>query len=340
MFIGFFSGLEKGAGEVIPAIGKFIGRVFAFIGSLIKEKIPDLVKWAFEVVIEFIEGIADAIETYLPQLLKAIGKVGIAIMKTLKKVFSGLFTELGAGDLIKIGFIIAAITLMFKTLSNSIAQIKPANIAGAVVLVAGVVAVAYSLIQLSTVPWENLLAAVGAMSLSLLTLTYMLQNLSDCKFSVTSIAAMAIGASSLLIIGKTLSSLGTFDWKSLLAAGTAMSMVLGVYGAIFTVLATKNSVTPAALANIGLFALGTLALIPVAATLKELAKSDWKSMGVAAAALTTTFVGYAAVFAVLSMIPIAGAIGAIANLAIALGGLAAILLVLGAIKQIPGVEWL
>ena len=340
LFIGFFSGLEKGAGEVIPAIGKFIGRVFAFIGSLIKEKIPDLVRWAFEVVIEFIEGIADAIETYLPQLLKAIGKVGIAIMKTLKKVFSNLFTELNAGDLIKIGFIIAAITLMFKTLSNSIAQIKPANIAGAVVLVAGVVAVAYSLIQLSTVPWENLLAAVGAMSLSLLTLTYMLQSLSDCKFSVTSIAAMAIGASSLLIIGKTLSSLGKFDWKSLLAAGTAMSMVLGVYGAIFTVLATKNSVTPASLANIGLFALGTLALIPVAATLKELAKSDWKSMGVAAAALTSTFVGYAAVFAVLSMIPIAGAIGAIANLAIALGGLAAILLVLGAIKQIPGVEWL
>ena len=78
----------------------------------------------------------------------------------------------------------------------------------------------------------------------------------------------------------------------------------------------------------------------VAGTLWLIGKLPMNDLSKTCSDLSRIITTMTIIIRVLSKIPISGAITAIADFAIFLGGFTAILAVLGAIKQIPGVEWL
>ena len=337
--VKFITEVVKGLGKAAKAIaGAVVDIVKAVISSL-KDSIPQLVDQIYQVIIKLIDAIADGAEKYLPKLLKALGRLVKKVVSALKEYFKE-FDGLGAAAVAKVVGIAALITLVFKSLSKSIDRIGSVkNIAAAALLVSGFIAIALALLVLAQQPWEALLAAALAIDAVLIAFTQCMKTVSNIQVDLASIALFVAGTLSLISIAAALKILASESWQSLLAAALSLTAVLAAYTAVFKILTVK-AISPKTLINIGLFALGTLALFPIVLALKMLASEDYKALIAAAAALTTTLIGYAGVFAVLSFIPISGALAAIANLAVAIGGLVLILALLGAIRQIPGVEWL
>ena len=337
--IGFIKSVVKGLAQAADSIAGAITKIVVAIIRNIRKAIPSLVKEAYKMMIEFIKGFADGAEKYIPKFLKAVQK----LIKKVAKAIGGYFKEfdgLGGLAIAKIAGIAVAITLIFKSIANSISGISSVKgIAAALVIVAGIVSIAGSLLILASQPWDGLIAAAASMSLVLLAMSKAMQMISNTKVSLASIGLFAAGAVAIGAIGASLSLIANANWFSLLAGAASITAVLYAYTAVFELL-SKTKVSAKTLLNIGIFAAGTLALAPIVLALKILASEDYKSLLAAAVALTSTMVAVGVLFGVMSILPTAAVIGAIGNLAVAIGGLGLILAALGAIKQIPGVEWL
>lgn len=328
-------GLAKAAKDISVAV---VDIVKAIIKSL-QESIPELVDQAYQMILKFIDALGKGAEKYLPRLIKAVGKLIRRVVKAFKEYFKE-FDGLGKAAVAKVVGFAAMITLIFRSLANSISKIgNIKNIAGAIVMVAGFVAIAGALLMLSVQPWDSILAATVALDAVLIAFTKCMETVSKMNVNLGTVALFVAGTLALLGVAGALKLIANENWASLLSAAAALTLVFVAYSAVFKVV-TSGIITMNDIAAIGIFALGTLALFPVVIALKMLASEDYKALIASAAALTTALIGYAGVFAVLSMIPVGAAIGAIANLGIAIGGLALILALLGAVKQIPGVEWL
>lgn len=337
--IGFIKSVVKGLAQAADSIAGAVTKIVVAIIRNIRKAIPALVKEAYKMMIEFIKGFADGAEKYIPKFLKAVQK----LIKKVAKAIGGYFKEfdgLGGLAIAKIAGIAVAITLIFKSIANSISGISSVKgIAAALVIVAGIVSIAGSLLILASQPWDGLIAAAASMSLVLLAMSKAMQMISNTEVSLASIGLFAAGAVAIAAIGASLSLIANANWASLLAGAASITAVLYAYTAVFELL-SKTKVSAKTLLNIGIFAAGTLALAPIVLALKILASEDYKSLLTATVALTSTMVAVGVLFGVMSVLPTAAVIGAVGNLAVAIGGLGLILAALGAIKQIPGVEWL
>lgn len=332
--IGIAKGLAKGA----TTIAKSAAIIVVKIVKAIAEKMPEIVDAAYNLILNFINGLAEGAEKYLPKIMDAIGKLMGGIVKGLKAWFEQ-FTQLGVAGVAKIIGAILLILGLFKLLSKAISGFKKENIAGALIMVAGIIAITVALTKLSEVPWANLIAAAAALSGTLLAFTGAMEIISKVKLNVAQMGIFLLGALSLAEIAAALMIAATQPWQQLIVSAAAILAVLAGYTAVFELI-SKIKMDPQTLASLAIFALGLLALIPVVMAIQELAKNDYKSLLGAATSIVEVFLGYAAVFKVMSMIPIPAAIAAIANMAIAVLGITALLAILGAIRQIPGFDWL
>lgn len=156
-------------------------------------------------------------------------------------------------------------------------------------------AITASLAILSLIPWPKLVVSAATLGVILGVLAADLNYASkgsnqNAWLTVAAMVAAVLG------IGLVLVALAPFPWKQILAAGVALSGVLGVLAMSFAFLDSAD-VKPEQLA---MFLVSTLALIPITLALRELATNDWQSLLAAGAALTAVLVAMAASFAIVS----------------------------------------
>lgn len=153
-------------------------------------------------------------------------------------------------------------------------------------MAAVIVAIAASLFILALQDWEKLLAAAGAMSAVLLSFGATMILLGQSKGISTEKLKNFLGASLILApITAALWVLGDKDWKRLLAAGAAISLVLFTFGNVMETISRKTGIKKE---KIDAFLECSLVLIPITGALWVLADSPWEGLLAAGVALSLT----------------------------------------------------
>lgn len=147
---------------------------------------------------------------------------------------------------------------------------------------------------------------------------------------IASAAAMALVGASLLILAKAMKSIATVKMGAIVA--TLGTMLVAVK-AIEVLGKGSKGALQGALALGLLF--GTMGLF-----FNVLSTFDSKKLLTNALGVSSILAASAVAMGVLSKIPMAGALAAVANLAILLAGISAIIVGVGALSQIPGFDWL
>ena len=114
-------------------------------------------------------------------------------------------------------------------------------------------------------------------------------------------------------------------------------LAIGLLTAVFAGLAAMKRIIAKALISIVLMDIGLLGLAGVIIILSKLKAKETVAI---CKNLSSLLVALAGAIAVLSFIPVTGAIIAVADLAIFALGMTTLLAILGGLKQIPGMEWL
>ena len=250
-----------------------------------------------------------------------------------------------------------AASLLIISKAGKIKQTLPILITmGAIFAVLGGV-----LIGLSTMPWQQSLAAAGAMSLVMLALAASMKIMGDSKKNKNSVPIMLSMAAVIGVLGGVLTLLAMQPWAQALAAAASMSVVLLALAGAMTIIGNskknKNSV-PIMLTMalvIGVLG-GVLALIAMMPWQQSLAAAGAMSLVLLALSASMLIIGNAkkikqtipilltmagvvailgVVLGVLGMLPINNAIVAAVALSAVILVLSVSIAILSNIKSIP-----
>lgn len=207
-------------------------------------------------------------------------------------------------------------------------------ISAAIVMIGGV------LYLLAGLPTESVLGSALSLSTVLMALATACKIL-DTVGKVSNSALVTMGVLT-LVVGGLAGIFGLMSYMGVEAAlpsAIAISAVLLAMSAACVILGTINGVSTTAMAAMGVLTLvvGGLAII-----LGLMSAFDVTPSIETAAALSIMLLGMSAAMVILSALgPLAtGAIAAAGSMAAVLGILAGVVIIAGAIKQIPGVDWL
>lgn len=126
--------------------------------------------------------------------------------------------------------------------------------------------IAYALYQLAGLPWDSLIAAGGALALSMVGVSAALFIVGKSKIDIGTAISFAAGAIALIPAAYALSMIAGYDWPNLIAAGTSLAIaVVGLSVALLFI-----SANPMNLTGILTFVAGAVALIPVAYAIQML----------------------------------------------------------------------
>lgn len=180
-----------------------------------------------------------------PGLLSAAGSMGIVLLS-----LAGSFKIIGDSnvDLAQVGkFLLASVSLI------------------------GIIA---GIAILAQYPWQSLLAAGTAMSETLLAFSIAFFIISKSNPDPTAMAAFLVASASLLLVAASIAILADYDWMGLLAAGTAISMVLESMTKTMAVCSIVGQVAGPAIAGLGVLDLFIADLAAVFAALGWIFKSE------------------------------------------------------------------
>lgn len=229
-----------------------------------------------------------------------------------------------------------ALGTVLLTLAASFSQVSKVKskkaLPAILAMIAASVAIAYSLYVLSEQPWQNLLSAAAAMSVTLLAFSKSFETILGKRWSdnnLKKIGTFLLLTLAVIPIGVAIGVLAQQPWSGLLAAATGLSLVLVAMTGCFVLiskvkpnmsgiasfLAASLSVTAIALG------LGFLAQQPLDGILAATIALSFIIAEVAALMLVCTVAGSAAPAALAGIVVMAAVIAALAGIVVALGAL-------------------
>ena len=151
-------------------------------------------------------------------------------------------------------------------------------------------------------------------------------------------------AASILVFGIALTamiypikSLGEMDSSQLTSGVVALAAVITT---LFVMANTMNALPDFSLKTVAKVAIMSLVIAGVGAVIQQLGSLDTGAAIEGASALSMTLLSASAAIAILGLIPLPGALAALATLAVVIAGISAIVVAMGGLAQIPGAKWL
>lgn len=136
------------------------------------------------------------------------------------------------------------------TATSKLSNNKAWIVVGEMVAALGVIA--YGLYELAQNPWQNLIAAMASVSITLLSMAGAIGILNSIKPNLQSIALVIEGLASMALVAVAINKLAKNPWKELEAAGEAISKVLLSMSAAMVICTAVGAVAPAAIAGTAL----------------------------------------------------------------------------------------
>lgn len=221
----------------------------------------------------------------------------LAIAATLSLIVAalGIFaffdTKKLLGSAASIAIVLIALAVCFASMSElgDTGKSKTAIIGMIIVLLE----IAGSLYLLAKYDWKSLLAAGGAMFLTIIAFGACMKLIASEVFDVKDMGAFLLGSLSIIVIATALLIAASQPWSSLLAAAVGISASILAYAGAFKLF---SSIEKISLENVGMFILGTLSMIIVAIALAIAASQPWDSLLAAGGAISGVLLAYAESF--------------------------------------------
>ena len=266
---------------------------------------------------------------------KQIAKVGLTLvaLSVSLAIMAGVCILLGMislGALIKGTIVMGALSIF---MSGMIAATEGAeDCKGSIIAMAVAIGVmAAAVAALSFIEWQKLLPATAALSMVMLMFTIMEHGASNVKGAMGSIIAMSVVVA---LLGVMLIALSQCKWQNTLAAAAGLSIVMLAFAGTLAIVGATAQVAIAAIPGIAVM---TLALAAITVMIYELAQCKPESVLTSAASLSVLLLALSVALAIVSHIPISGAVEGALGLSAFIGIMGLVLVALGGLSRIPGV---
>ncbi len=227
---------------------------------------------------------------------------------------------------------VTAVGFLAVFMSGMIAATKGAeDCKGSIIAMAvaiGVMAAAVAV--LSFIKWEKLLPATVALSALMGMFTVIELGAKHVNGAMSSIIAMSVVVG---LLGAMLVALSLCKWQNTLAASAGLSIVMLAFAGTLAIVGATAQVATAAISGIAVM---TLALAAITFMIYELAQCKPESVLASAASLSVLLLALSVALAIVSHIPISGAIKGALGLSAFIGIMGLVLVALGVLSQIPG----
>ena len=286
----------------LDALIQFIPALAKSLVTALSSILRDLMAW----LVQQVPAVADAVVTMIDKILQVVAAHADTITDSLVTILVAALNAV-AGHAPEITAALGNImTAIFTAIADSIRNLDPSVL-------------------------TSLLLSVGVMAL-------IFEALAKMKKDV--IGALMVGGT---MIGLMTALTGVFALMNLLNPVNTVASAVSLSTALIAMTGAFKLMETAKKDVIGALAVGSA----MAAILAELAlvfglmsAMNIDNVGTIAASLSGTILAIAATAAIMSLVNVGAAMSGVAALATFIAGLAAIVVAAGAIKQIPGVDWL
>lgn len=265
---------------------------------------------------------------------KQIAKVGLTLvaLSVSLAIMAGVCILLGMISLGALTKGTVAMGFLAVFMSKMIAATKGAeDCKGSIIAMAVAIGVmAAAVAALSFIEWQKLLPATLALSAVMGMFAIVEYGASNVKGAMGSIIAMSVAVG---LLGIMLIALSQCEWQNTLAAAAGLSIVMLAFAGTLAIVGATAQVAIAAIPGIAVM---TLALAAITFMIYELAQCKPESVLASAASLSVLLLALSVALAIVSHIPISGAIEGALGLSAFIGIMGLVLVALGALSQIPG----
>lgn len=251
--------------------------------------------------------------------------VSVAILAAVSIMLGMISLPALAKGIVAMGFLAAFMSGMIVATKGA-KDCKGSIIAMAVAI--GVMAAAVA--ALSFIEWQKLLPATVALSALMGMFTVMELGAKHVNGAMGSIIAMSVVVG---LLGIMLIALSQCKWQNTLAAAAGLSIAMLAFAGTLAIVGATAQVAIAAIPGIAVM---TLALAAITVMIYELAQCKPESVLASAASLSVLLLALSVALAIVSNIPISGAIEGALGLSAFIGIMGLVLVALGALSQIPG----
>lgn len=279
----------------------------------------------------FVTCMVSALSKYGDKQIAKVGLTLVALSASLA-IMAGVCILLGmislgalAKGIVAMGFLATFMSGMI-TATEGAEDCKGSIIAMAVAI--GVMAAAVA--ALSFIEWQKLLPATLALSAVMAMFAIVEYGASNVKGAMGSIIAMSVAVG---LLGIMLIALSQCKWQNTLAAAAGLSIVMLVFAGTLAIVGATAQVAIAAIPGIAVM---TLALAAITVMIYELAQCKPESVLASAASLSVLLLALSVALAIVSHIPISGAIEGALGLSAFIGIMGLVLAALGGLSRIPG----
>lgn len=286
----------------LDALIQFIPALAKSLVTALSSILRDLMAW----LVQQVPAVADAVVTMIDKILQVVAAHADTITDSLVTILVAALNAV-AGHAPEITAALGNImTAIFTAIADSIRNLDPSVL-------------------------TSLLLSVGVMAL-------IFEALAKMKKDV--VGALMVGGT---MIGLMTALTGVFALMNLLNPVNTVASAVSLSTALIAMTGAFKIMETAKKNVIGALAVGSA----MAAILAELAlvfglmsAMNIDNVGTIAASLSGTILAISATAAIMSLVNVGSAMSGVAALATFIAGLAAIVVAAGAIKQIPGVDWL
>lgn len=265
---------------------------------------------------------------------KQIAKVGLTLvaLSVSLAIMAGVCILLGMISLGALAKGIVAMGFLAVFMSGMIAATEGAeDCKGSIIAMAVAIGVmAAAVAALSFIEWQKLLPATLALSAVMAMFAIMEYGASNVKGAMSSIIAMSVVVG---LLGIMLIALSQCEWQNTLAAAAGLSIVMLAFAGTLAIVGATAQVAIAAIPGIAVM---TLALAAITFMIYELAQCKPESVLASAASLSVLLLALSVALAIVSHIPISGAIEGTLGLSAFIGIMGLVLAALGGLSRIPG----
>lgn len=251
--------------------------------------------------------------------------VSVAILAAVSIMLGMISLPALAKGIVAMGFLATFMSGMI-TATEGAEDCKGSIIAMAVAI--GVMAAAVA--ALSFIEWQKLLPATLALSAVMAMFAIVEYGASNVKGAMGSIIAMSVAVG---LLGIMLIALSQCKWQNTLAAAAGLSIVMLAFAGTLAIVGATAQVAIAAIPGIAVM---TLALAAITVMIYELAQCNPESVLASAASLSVLLLALSVALAIVSHIPISGAIEGALGLSAFIGIIGLVLAALGGLSRIPG----
>lgn len=251
--------------------------------------------------------------------------VSVAILAAVSIMLGMISLPALAKGIVAMGFLAAFMSGMIVATKGA-KDCKGSIIAMAVAI--GVMAAAVA--ALSFIEWQKLLPATLALSAIMGMFMVIELGAKHVNGAMGSIIAMSVVVG---LLGIMLIALSQCKWQNTLAAAAGLSIAMLAFAGTLAIVGATAQVAIAAIPGIAVM---TLALAAITVMIYELAQCKPESVLASAASLSVLLLALSVALAIVSNIPISGAIEGALGLSAFIGIMGLVLAALGGLSRIPG----